>query len=28
MPPKGGNPELTVPELRSALAYIRERFGK
>ncbi len=28
MPPKGGNPDLTVPELRSALAYIRERFGK
>ena len=28
MPPKGGNPELTVPELRAALAYIRERFGK
>ena len=28
MPPKGGNPGLSVDELRATLAYIRERFGK
>lgn len=28
MPPRGGNPELSDEELRAALRYMRERFGK